>query len=140
SRLARLLLTALALLVFAPAAHACERGPSNPADQAPFDGEAVPQPSAPVTGAHPIAGFALTPEQARHLAAGAVGASGAQRAVVRTLVDGDTAEWRVDFYDADGTHSGQVLINDGERCVIEHWTGSAVDTKLARGYEGAVAG
>ena len=139
-RLAGLSLVIPALLAFAPAAHACDRGPSNPADQPPFDGEPVPAASAPLSGARPIPGLALDPGTARTLAARAVVASSDERAVVRTLTDGDTAEWRVDFYDSDGTHSGQVLINDAERCVIEHWTGSAVDTKLARGYRGAVAG
>jgi hypothetical protein len=139
SRLAGLSIT-LALLAFAPGAHACDRGPSNPADQPPFGGEPVPRASAPVMGPQRIAGFALTPEQASSLAADAIGASNGERMVVRRLSDGGVREWRVDFYDSDGTHSGQVLINDAKRCVIEHWTGSAVDTKLARGYEGAVAG
>src|SRR5262245_20366267 len=139
-RLAGLSLVSLVLLAFAPAAHACDRGASNPADQPPFGGEPLLPASQPVAGTRPIAGSTLTPEQARRLAAAAVGSSSAQRAVIRTLVDGSTREWRVDFYDADGTHSGQVLINDAQRCVIEHWTGSAVDTKLARGYRGAVSG
>jgi hypothetical protein len=128
-----------ALLVFVPAARACDRG-SDPADQPPFGGDPVPRASAPLTGSQPPPGFGLTPERAESLAAEAIGRTEGERAVTRTRIDGDTPEWRVDFYASDGDHTGQVLINDPDACVIEHWTGSAVDTKLARGYEGAVSG
>ena len=35
---------------------------------------------------------------------------------------------------------GQVVIDDAGACVLEKWTGTQVDTKLARGYPGAVSG
>src|SRR5262249_59108484 len=34
----------------------------------------------------------------------------------------------------------EVVIDDRSGLVVEHWTGSQVETKLARGYQGAVAG
>ena len=85
----------LALLALAPAAHACDRGASDPADQPPFGGDPVPRASAPLTGNERIPGFELTPEGARTIAIGAIEGSNRQRAVIRTLVDGDqNTEWR----------------------------------------------
>ena len=49
-------------------------------------------------------------------------------------------EWQVDFFGSDGDDLAQVVLDDATGEVIEEWTGSAVDTKLARGYEGAVSG
>jgi Glycosyltransferase family 87 len=46
----------------------------------------------------------------------------------------------VDYFDANGRDVGQVLIDDAGACVVEKWTGTQIDTKLARGYRGAVSG
>ena len=132
-----IILIAIGLLAAPAAAHACDRGPIDPADQPPFGGAEVARASAPVSGDQAVPGFTLNPDEAASLATDAVGNDG--RTVVRTLSKGRT-QWRVDFFDSDGEHTAQVLIDDGGACVIEAWTGSAVDTKLARGYEGAVSG
>jgi glycosyl transferase family 87 len=142
---ARLLLTltVVGLLAAVPAAQACPRNsPINPADQPPFGGDEQPTQTAPVSGPQRVPGFNLTPARAETLARSSLGSGfQTQRAVVRGLTDSYLAtEWLVDFYDSGGTHSGQVLINDDAGCVIESWTGTQVDTKLARGYQGAVAG
>jgi hypothetical protein len=142
---ARLLLTltVVGLLAAVPAAQACPRNsPVDPADQPPFGGGEQPTQTAPVSGPQRVPGFDLTPARAETLARSSLGSGfQSQRAVVRGLTDSHRAtEWLVDFYESGGTHSGQVLINDDAGCVIESWTGTQVDTKLARGYEGAVAG
>jgi hypothetical protein len=49
-------------------------------------------------------------------------------------------QWQVDYFDPEDKDIGQVVIDDAGACVVEQWTGTQVDTKLARGYEGAVAG
>ena len=49
-------------------------------------------------------------------------------------------QWQVDYFDASGSDVGQVVIDDAGGCVLEKWTGTQVDTKLARGYPGAVSG
>ncbi len=44
------------------------------------------------------------------------------------------------FRDSDGTARALILIDDADGEVVEAWTGYQVETKLARGYPGAVAG
>jgi hypothetical protein len=135
-------LTALILLVAAPAtAQACDRGSFDPADQPPFGGQTVTL-SAPLGQGERAAGFELTPGQATAIATGALTPEGSvRRFEARTRTgSGLPRQWQVDYFDGDGTDVGQVVIDDAGRCVVEKWTGTQVDTKLARGYPGAVSG
>ena len=56
------------------------------------------------------------------------------------LGSNDRNQWQLDFYEADGKDVAEVVIDDATGSVVENWTGAKVDTKLARGYQGAVAG
>jgi hypothetical protein len=139
---ARLLVPIVGLCLLAPAtAQACGTGPFDPADQPPFGGETsrLSPPLAP--GVKP-ASFELTAGQATAIATESLTPGGSvRRFEVRTRTGpGSVRQWQVDYFDPDGKDVGQVVIDDPGRCVIESWTGTQVDTKLARGYEGAVAG
>ncbi|MGZ5312707.1 MAG: glycosyltransferase 87 family protein [Solirubrobacterales bacterium] len=48
--------------------------------------------------------------------------------------------WQLSWIDPGGTERAQVIIDDPTGEVVEAWTGKQVDTRLARGYDGAVAG
>ncbi|MDX6607592.1 MAG: hypothetical protein QOD14_2132 [Solirubrobacterales bacterium] len=136
-------LTALAVLAAAPAARACGPDTPSPADQPPFGGVAAPSLSQPLSGAHRLPGFGLTPQQAATIATDAIGSEpgSVHRVETRTRTgDQMNAQWQVDFFDSGGTDVGQVLIDDRGACVVEKWTGTQVGTKLARGYPGAVSG
>jgi len=117
--------------------------PANPADQPPFDGGRSYQLEVPPP-ARPPAGFRLTQIQAHEIAIRAAGtglAASAVRVRVRTRLGSDgQPQWQVDFYEASGRDVAQVVVDDRSGRVVERWTGSQVDTKLARGYRGAVAG
>ncbi len=141
-RPARIALIALGLLASAPAAaHACDSGSFNPADQPPFGGQTttLSRPLAP--GERPT-GFELTPGRATAIATGSLTPQGSVRRFdVRTRTGaGLPRQWQVDYFDAGGKDVGQVVIDDAGGCVVEKWTGTQVDTKLARGYPGAVSG
>jgi len=138
-------LVGLALLCAALAAPAAARACGNPAfdpaEEPPFGGQTL-ELSAPLApGARP-AGFELTAGQANALATGALTPSGSvRRFEARTRTGPDSIrQWQVDYFDAGGKDVGQVVIDDPGRCVVEQWTGKQVDTKLARGYPGAVSG
>jgi hypothetical protein len=138
----RLLIPILGLCLLAPAAaQACSAGTFDPADQPPFGGETstLSPPLAP--GVKP-ASFGLTAGQATAIATEALTPGGSvRRFEARTRTGpGSVRQWQVDYFDPDGKDVGQVVIDDAGRCVIESWTGTQVDTKLARGYQGAVAG
>src|SRR5262249_59384718 len=65
----------------------------------------------------------------------------ARRIRVRYRLGSDCQhQWQVDFYDASGHDDAQVVVDDASDRIAERWTGAQVDTKLARGYQGAVAG
>src|SRR5215210_1703995 len=143
---------ALALLT-APAAHGAAYGaqpyapiesPASPADQPPFDGGRTYQLAVPPPGSEVPPGFRLNAETVTGIASEAVSGtldSHAYRARVRTRLGSDgQGQWQVDFFEPGGEDIAQVVIDDRGGDVVERWTGSQVDTKLARGYEGAVAG
>jgi Glycosyltransferase family 87 len=130
------------MVLAAPAAaQACGQASFDPADQPPFGGEA-PVLSAPLPPGSRPTGFELTAGQATAIATEALTPDGSvRRFESRTRTGpGSIRQWQVDYLDPGGKDVGQVLIDDAGRCVIEKWTGTQVDTKLARGYEGAVAG
>jgi multidrug transporter EmrE-like cation transporter len=143
--LPRAALFALAVLVLAPAA-ACASDPlpADPADQPPFDGGRTYQLAVPPSQSQPPPGFSLDATRAAAIATDAVSGvlgAGAHRERVRTRLGSDGQDqWQIDFYEPDGDDVAQVVVDDRSGDVVERWTGSAVDTKLARGYRGAVAG
>jgi hypothetical protein len=137
-----LLVPILGLMLLAPAAaQACGTGSFDPADQPPFGGE-TPTLSAPLAPGVNPAGFDLTAGQATAIASQALTPGGSvRRFEARTRTGpGSLRQWQVDYFDPEGKDIGQVVIDDAGRCVLESWTGTQVDTKLARGYQGAVSG
>jgi hypothetical protein len=140
---ARLLLPIVGLALFAPTA-ASAQVPADPADQPPFDGGQPYHLAVPPFGPEAPPGFRLAPSMARATATRAVSGDLADplaRVRVRIRVGSDgQPQWQVDFYEADGRDAAEVVIDDASGEVVETWTGEQVDTKLARGYEGAVAG
>jgi Glycosyltransferase family 87 len=142
-RLPLVALIALAALAAPAAAHACDPGSFDPADQPPFGGQTTTL-SAPLPSRASVPGFKLAPGSATRLAAAALFAPGnnppsARETRTRTG-PGLPRQWQVDFFDSGGTDVGQVVIDDTGACVVEKWTGAQVETKLARGYHGAVSG
>lgn len=129
-------LTALALS--APPAAAAE----NPAGQPPFGAE-------PLAPLHRVAdldasppGFELTPREAIAIADGAPEVEAEREDSPgmrpRAYTRGDD-RWQVD-YSAGGEDVAQAVIDDRTGAVVESWRDHQVEVKLARGYEGAVAG
>jgi glycosyl transferase family 87 len=118
--------------------------PADPADQPPFDGGQPYVLSVPPSESAPPPGFSLDPRRVGTIATEAAGADlagRAQRVRVRTrLGDDGQNQWQVDLFDGGGDDLAQVVIDDASGEVVERWTGSAVDTRLARGYRGAVSG
>ena len=135
------LITLAILLVSAPAALACDAGSFDPADQPPFGGQTTTL-SRPLPPGARVPGFRLTPGQATALATEALTPHGSvRRFETRTRTGpGLPRQWQVDYFDGEGKDVGQVVIDDSGACVLETWTGTQVDTKLARGYPGAVSG
>ncbi len=129
---------ALVCAVAAPVAGAAE----NPARQPPFG----PEPLAPLT---PIRSLERTPP-GFELSAGAAIAIADGTSTVRDERAESPAmrprastrgsdRWQIDYYDG-GTDVAQVVIDDATGAVVEAWRNQQVEVKLARGYEGAVAG
>jgi hypothetical protein len=118
--------------------------PADPADQPPFGGGQPYQLSVPPSESQPPPGFRLDAQRVAGIATASVGdelAGRAQRVRIRTrLADNGGNQWQVDYYEADGHDVAEVVIDDASGDVVEKWTGAQVDTKLARGYQGAVAG
>jgi glycosyl transferase family 87 len=117
----------------------------DPAEQPPFGGEPVP----PLVGRDaadpPPPGFELSP--ARVLTIGdhtqefrdeSFG-DGDQRLTPTVATRGDD-RWEVRYRGPDGDVRVLVVVDDRSGEVLEAWTGSQVETKLARGYEDAVSG
>ena len=135
------LITTALLAISAPVAQACDAGSFNPADQPPFGGQTT-ELSRPLAPGARVPGFRLTPGRATAIATGALTPEGSVRRFdTRTRTGaGVPRQWQVDYFDADRQDVGQVVIDDAGACVLETWTGTQVDTKLARGYPGAVSG
>jgi hypothetical protein len=119
--------------------------PADPADQPPFGGGETFRLSKPRSVANPPLGFTLNAARVVAIATEAAGdeleslQAGEVRIRTRVGTEGEP-QWQVDFFDRDGTDVAQVVIDDRSGEVVEEWTGSAVETKLARGYEDAVSG
>jgi Glycosyltransferase family 87 len=127
---------ALALLVPATAMAA-----ENPASQPPFGGERPPPLAEPASPTVPPAGLAIAAREA------------IERAAATDVVRDELAEspdasptayargdrWQVSYTTPDGTEVAQVILDGRTGRVDEAWRDHQVETKLARGYEGAVA-
>ncbi len=135
------LIAAVTLAAGPSVARACDRGSFDPADQPPFGGETVLL-SDPLGPGERVPGFELTPGRATAIATGGLMPEGSvRRFETRTRTGaGLPRQWQIDYFDAGGDDVGQVVIDDSGACVVERWTGTQVDTKLARGYPGAVSG
>jgi hypothetical protein len=146
-------IVSLCLLATAPAAdgatHAAQpyapiELPADPADQPPFDGGRTYQLAVPPPGAEAPSGFRLNADSVTAAASEAVSTtldSHPYRVRVRTRLGSDgQRQWQLDFLEPSDKDIAQVVIDDRSGDVVEEWTGTQVDTKLARGYEGAVAG
>jgi hypothetical protein len=118
--------------------------PADPADQPPFDGGRTYQLAVPPSESKPPPGFTLSARRAEAIAVEAVSGdlpSELGRVRVRTRLGSDGRnQWQIDFFEQDGTDVAEVVIDDAGKDVVERWTGAQVETKLARGYRGAVAG
>jgi hypothetical protein len=154
-RIAFAALAAGAVLLLAPAAASGDASlsesvstsvidaPAKPADQPPFDGGQPYRLSVPPPGHTAPAGFIQDAAEVEPIAAASVHSelSGDERPRVRTRIGSDgQPQWQVDFFAPGGKDVAQVVIDDRSGEVVERWTGAQVDTKLARGYQGAVAG
>jgi Glycosyltransferase family 87 len=135
------LLTLIVLAIAPAAADACDAGSFDPADQPPFGGQTTTL-SRPLAPSARSQDFDLTAGQATAIATGALVPQGSvRRFETRTRVGvGLPRQWQVDYFDEGGDDVGQVVIDDAGGCVVEKWTGTQVETKLARGYPGAVSG
>jgi Glycosyltransferase family 87 len=133
------------LLALLPAAavHAAET-PADPADQPPFDGGQTYELSIPPSETQPPPGFTQNAARVEAIATEAVRGDLPDRlgrVRVRTrLGSAGQNQWQVDFFAPDGGDIAEVVVDDPSGAVVERWTGAQVETKLARGYEGAVAG
>jgi len=137
---ARIIAAAIALGCLS--APAIATATENPAHQPPFGSE----PLAPLHLVRPPAetppGFTLSGSEAIAIADGTatVAVERAESPAMRPRASTRGSDrWQVDYYD-DGTDVAQVVIDDRTGAVIEAWRNQQVDVKLARGYEGAVAG
>ena len=111
----------------------------DPANEPPFGGEAIPRSMVPPSADEPPPGFRLTADDAIAIGDGTGEVedhSGGQLAP-RARTRGET--WEVSYLRGDEVRV-LVVIDDRTGDVIDVFTGEQIDTKLARGYEGAVAG
>lgn len=128
---------AAALLVPAAAAAA-----PDPADQPPLGGATIYPLHRHAAGEPAPPGFALTPARAIAIA-NVTDAVRDERGSHRLKVAAGTRgpdRWQVSFFDSGGTERARIVIADPGGEVVEALTGHQVDTPLARGYPGAVAG
>src|SRR5215207_3359995 len=131
---------ALALAILASTAPTA-LGAENPANQPPFGGERPPPLAEPPSQTTPPPGFALSAREAvaRADATEVVRDELAETAAARpsALIRGE--RWQVDYRSADGERVAVVLVDGRSGAIDEAWRDQQVETKLARGYEGAVA-
>jgi hypothetical protein len=126
---------ALAALVLPASASA-----QDPADQPPFGGAPIPPLLQPRSETVPPPGFSLSAERAKEIAIRTAEAREALQAgslEIEAATRGD--DWEVTLSE-DGDPGALIVIDDAGGEVVEAWTGAQVETRLARGYPGAVAG
>jgi hypothetical protein len=117
-----------------------------PSDQPPFGGRALPAPESPPGADGPPPGLTLSAREAIAIAAGTEAVreelSENPDARAEAYLHGDCF-WEVEYVTGpadDSTEVAEVLIEDPTGRVIEAWNDHQVEVKLARGYDGAVAG
>ena len=129
---------ALTACALASGASAGDAPAADPADQPPFGGESPPtvkRSEVRVGGREAIAIASRTPE-AQEVLAPEQSERGARQEGVSAERRGD--RWEVGF--SSGERDALVVVDAVSGEVLEAWTGYQVETKLARGYPGAVAG
>jgi hypothetical protein len=143
-----------AALVCAAALFSCAVGPgaalgaSDPADQPPFGGEPIPPLAKPPKDGAAPAGFELTPAEAIAIAEERDEVEGLRESegldsdgpgIARMLRSRADRTWEV-TYSKGGEDLYLVVIDDSRGEVVDVFADEQIETKLARGYEGAVAG
>jgi hypothetical protein len=136
----RALLLATSLAVAAPAPAAAE----NPANEPPFGGELPPPLKRPDPRVVPPPGFRLSAREAIAIAdrAEAVRQERAESPEMEPVAFVRGERWQVSYLTAGPgrrTEAAQAIVDDGSGEVVEAWRDHQVETRLARGYEGAVA-
>ncbi|MDX6581944.1 MAG: hypothetical protein QOI10_1128 [Solirubrobacterales bacterium] len=128
-------LAIVALAATAPAARA-----ENPADQSPFGGQLPPPLTKPASPNVPPPGFEVSAAEAIEIAA-------ATEVVRDELAESPGAKptayvrgdrWQVSYRDG-AAEVAQVIIDGADGSVEEAWRDFQIETRLARGYDGAVA-
>jgi len=134
------LLAAVAALALCPSPAAAY----DPASQPPFGGEPVPPLEEPESEVRPPPGFTLTAREAI-IAAERTATVRDERAESPELepqaYTRGPGRWEVKYFVEEGderTEVAQVHVDDASGEVIEAWRDHQVETKLARGYDGAV--
>jgi hypothetical protein len=114
----------------------------DPADQPPFGGVPIPPLVAPGSSDRPPPGFELSAARATAIAdrTDAVQEEGEDAELTPTAATRGSDHWEVRYRTGDGEVKALVVIDDRSGEVVEAWTGNQIETKLARGYEDAVAG
>ncbi len=126
--------------IAALAAPAAASAAPDPADQPPLGGEPIPPLVHQTPGLPAPAGFSLTPADAVAIANRTEAVrdeGGGLEALVGTRGDD---RWQVSYFDSGHVERARVIVADPSGAVVESLTGHQVDTPLARGYPGAVAG
>ena len=127
---------AIALAAVAPA-----RAEEDPAAQPPFGGERPPELVRAGSPEQVPPGFGLS-------AADAIAAANANETVLDELEESTDARpiayrrgerWQVSYVAGSGAEVAQVILDGRSGAIEEAWRDFQVETKLARGYEGAVA-
>jgi hypothetical protein len=132
-------ITIVALAITAPPPPAFAQ---DPAEQPPFGGEPVPRLVVPDSPTAPPPGFRLSAAEATAIgdSTGEVMEERGEGELTARAATRGPGRWEVNYRDAGGDRVAIVLIDDRTGEVLEAWTGTQVDTKLARGYEDAVSG
>lgn len=145
-----ILLPAALLAALAMATPAAAQGESttsghppgdDPTRQSPFGGQLPPPLERPVSQAVPPPGFEVSAREA-------IAAAAATETVSAQLAETPDAEpvalirgqrWQVGYFSRDGTEVARAIVEGRSGAVDEAWRSHQVETKLARGYAGAVA-
>jgi hypothetical protein len=132
------LAVALAICLLAPALAAAQE---NPANEPPFGGDTPPPLVEPSSPTAPPPGFEISADEA-------IAAAAATDVVRDELAETPDAKpkpyirgdrWQVSYYAPDGAQVAQVILDGRTGVVDEAWRDQQVETRLARGYEGAIA-
>lgn len=135
-------LVAIVPAIIAMGLGAAPAAAQDPADQPPFGGEPIPELERPDSAVRPPPGYGLSAREATAIAdrTEAVREERAESPGMRPRAfTRGPDRWQVSYFD-DGVEVAQVVIADAEARVIEAFRDHQVEVRLARGYQGAVAG